>query len=81
MKNGIIVCTYGRPGNWLCFSLDDGHTWAGHFCFFDGSTTSYNSVEEVSPDTLLVVYDRQVLDDTGNMAQAVVGTYFTVKRR
>ena len=63
MKNGVLVCTYGRPGNWLMFSLDDGRTsWRGHFCFYDGATTSYNSVEEVEPDTLLVVYDGHRLD-------------------
>ena len=80
MQNGVIVCTYGRPGNWLCFSLDDGRTWTGHFCFHDGPSTSYNSVEQIAPDTILVVYDRQKLDKNGNMAQAEVGTVFTVER-
>ncbi|MBM4049106.1 MAG: exo-alpha-sialidase, partial [Planctomycetes bacterium] len=80
MKNGVIACAYGRPGNWLAFSLDDGRTWTGHFCFYDGPTTSYNSVEEVAPDTLLVVYDCQRLDETGNLARAVEGVYVTVKR-
>jgi len=79
MKNGVIVCTYGRPGNWLTFSLDGGYTWKGHFCFYDGRTTSYNSVEEVKKDRLLVVYDRQVDNDEGNMSWEVAGTYVTVK--
>jgi hypothetical protein len=80
LRNGVIVCTYGRPGNWLVFSLDDGRTWTGHFCFYDGPTTSYNSVEEVSADTLLVVYDRQQLDENGNMRQETVGMTVIVKR-
>lgn len=81
MKNGVLVCTYGRPGNWLAFSLDNGHTWLGHFCFYDGVTTSYNSVEEVEPDTLLVVYDVQQLDASGNLVRQVLGKRVTVKRR
>jgi len=24
LHNGVLVCTYGRPGNWLAFSLDEG---------------------------------------------------------
>ena len=81
MKNGVLVCTYGRPGNWLMFSLDDGRTWLGHFCFHDGVTTSYNSVEEVEPDTLLVVFDAQQLDASGNLMRRVMGQRVTVKRR
>ena len=75
------ACTYGRPGNWLAFSLDEGHTWIGHFRFYEGRTTSYNSVEEVAPDVLLVVYDRQQLDDSGSTQWQTVGTTVTVKRR
>lgn len=81
MKNGVLVCTYGCPGNWLVFSLDAGRTWRGHFCFYDGPTTSYNSVQEIEPDTLLVVYDSQRLDESGNLARAMVGTRLTVKRQ
>ena len=29
LKNGIIVCTYSRPGNWLIFSDDNGLSWKG----------------------------------------------------
>ena len=81
MKSGILACTYGRPDNWLCFSTDEGKTWTGHFCFYEGSTTSYNSVEEVSPDTLLVVFDRQVLSDDGNLTRDVAGLTVKVRRQ
>lgn len=81
MADGTLVVTYGRPDNWLAFSLDDGKTWTGHFCFHRGASTSYNSVEEVSPGTLLVVYDRRALAPDGNNQAGVVGTFFTVKRR
>ena len=82
MQNGVLVVTYGRPGNWLAFSLDDGHTWIGHFCFYQGGlTTSYNSVAEVAPDRLLVVYDRTIVNDDGERQRDVVGTYFRVGRK
>lgn len=81
MSNGVIACTYGRPDNWLTFSLDQGKTWTGHFCFHRGNSSSYNSVEEVAPDTLLVVYDRQQPNAHGNAEPEVVGTYLTVRRK
>lgn len=80
-QDQVLVCTYGRPGNWLTFSLDSGRTWTGHFCFYDGPTTSYNSVEEVAPGRILVMYDQQSYDKHGNPAHGVVGTFFSVKRQ
>jgi len=29
MANGVLAVTYGRPDNWLAFSLDNGATWGG----------------------------------------------------
>jgi len=81
LNSGVLVCTYGRPGDWLTFSLDSGRTWTGHFCFHAGSSTCYNSIEEVSPDRVLVMYDRAAYDPGGNAASGVLGTFFTVRRR
>jgi hypothetical protein len=74
MRNGIIVCTYGRPGNWLIFSDDNGKTWIGAFQF--GTTRDYNYILEVAPDTI------QVYHETGEgVGKMVWGTFFTVKKR
>lgn len=73
MKNGIIVCTYSRPGNWLIFSDDNGITWKGAFQF--GNTGSYNYILEVAPDTIQVYHEIK----KGN-EEIVVGTFFTVKK-
>jgi hypothetical protein len=78
MRNGLLAVTYGRPDNWLAFSRDEGRTWIGHFCFYQGSTTSYNSVEEIAPGKLLVVYDRSGLDPDGNQTSGTVGTLVNV---
>lgn len=81
MKNGIIAVVYGRPGDWLTFSLDQGETWINHFCFNQGPEANdcgnYDWVEEVAPDTLLVIYSRT--DPNDCMISEIMGTYFTVK--
>jgi hypothetical protein len=73
LDSGVIVCTYGRPGNWLIFSGDGGRTWTGALQF--GSTGAYNYIAKVGPDTVQVYHET---DEGG--AKAVLGTYFTVRR-
>lgn len=81
MKNGIIVVIYGRPGDWLTFSLNQGETWINHFCFNQTSNPydcgNYDWIEEVAPDTLFAVYGRT--DSNDYMRTEIVGTFFTVK--
>jgi hypothetical protein len=81
MQSGLLVVTYGRPDNWLAFSADDGKTWVGHLQFNQGeepATTSYNSVEEVSPGKLLVVFDYTKSDADGKQRRVVAGTFVNV---
>ena len=73
MSNGIIVCTYSRPGNWLIFSEDSGRTWKGAFQF--GSTDSYNYLLEVAPNTLQVYHE---VDE--DEVRRVRATFFIVKK-
>ena len=80
MQGGVLAVTYGRPDNWVAFSLDDGKTWVGHTCIYQGRTTSYNTIEEVAPGKLLVVYDRQALDADGNLNSGVVGQFMAVEK-
>ncbi|MBT7303733.1 MAG: exo-alpha-sialidase [Victivallales bacterium] len=80
MASGVLVVTYGRPDNWLAFSLDDGKTWGGHTRFARGESSNYNSIEEVAPGKLLVVYDERSIGPDGNMGRATVGTFVTVTR-
>jgi hypothetical protein len=74
MKNDIIVCTYGRPGNWLIFSDDNGRTWKGAFQF--GTTGSSNYLLEVEPDVIQVYHETKDGEKEG-----VRGTFFSVKKR
>jgi hypothetical protein len=82
MSNGVLAVICGRPGDWLAFSTDLGHTWIGHFCLRQGpmhyDCSYYDAVEEVGPDTLLAVYGRT---DPNNCRMAeVLGTFITVTR-
>lgn len=84
LQSGIVVCSTGRPGNWLVFSKDDGRTWQGGFCFCEGpwgALSSYNTVLEVTPGTILVVYDRATLGVQGTPGHEIVGTFFTVRKK
>ena len=74
MKNGIIVCTYGRPGNWLIFSDDNGKTWKGAFQF--GTEGASNYLLEVAPDIIQVYHETKEGDNEG-----VRGTFFTVRKQ
>ena len=82
MSNGVLVVSYGRPGDWLAFSLDMGHTWIGHFCLRQGpqhtDCSFYDAVAEVSPDTLLVAYG--CTDPNDSWQAELLGTFITVKR-
>ncbi len=46
MSNGVLACSYDRPGSNLMFSTDQGHTWRHH-----------TAILEVSPGRLLYIYD------------------------
>jgi len=74
MKNGIIVCTYGRPGNWLIFSDDNGKTWKGAFQF--GTEGASNYLLEVAPDIIQVYHETK-----DGSEETVHGTFFNVKKQ
>ena len=82
MANGILALAYGRPGDWLAFSIDEGHHWIGHFNFYHGpqslDAANYNWVEEVAPDILLVAYSRTDFEDIRQ--SEILGTYLRVRR-
>jgi hypothetical protein len=74
LRNGIIVCTYSRPGNWLIFSDDNGKNWKGAFQF--GSTGAYNYLAAISADTVQVFHE--VRTEAGT---TVRGSFFTLKKQ
>jgi hypothetical protein len=80
MSNGLIVCAYTRPGNWLMFSDDNGYTWKGNFQLSPADT--YCNVKEVAPGTLLAFYRRDLRDHINDIEvnPELAATFFTVRR-
>ena len=61
MSNGVLACSYGRPGSCLMFSTDKGRTWGHHQVITDEKGYNYTSVREVRPGRLLYVHDAPQL--------------------
>lgn len=74
LRNGVIVCTYSRPGNWLIFSTDNGLTWQGSHQF--APYGAYNYLVESGPDSFQVFYEAKVEEET-----KVYGTFFTISKK
>ena len=72
MQNGLLVASYGRPGNWIMFSNDEGKSWGPIIPFYHDlyppDCSNYFSMAEVSPNVLLVVYARTILTTTGKVS-------------
>jgi hypothetical protein len=75
MSNGVLACSYGRPGNRLMFSADGtGANWSDRLELYEysgSSSTGYTSLAEVAPGKLLMVYDH---------GEALEGVYITVSQ-
>lgn len=61
MSNGVLAAAFGRPGNFLAFSLDGGKTWPRRveLAPYGQNTSGYVGIEEVAPGRLLAVYDQR----------------------
>ena len=90
MSNGVLVCAFGRPGNNLIFSLDNGRTWGNETAITaaDIRTTGYCDIVETEPGRLLVIYDaydtsvaKYWLWDPPQPVNAIWGMYVDVKGR
>ncbi len=82
LQNGIVALSYGRPGNWLMFSNDNGASWGPRLQFYNDiyppDCGNYVSVTEVAANVLFVVYSRTNPND--HTQSEIVGTYFQVKK-
>lgn len=61
MNNGVVACSYGRPGSNLMFSTDQGKTWTHHTVITDSGGFNYTAIREVSPGRLLYIHDAPKL--------------------
>lgn len=90
MSNGLLVCAFGRPGNNLMFSLDNGKSWGAEVEITpaDLRSTGYMDIAEVEPGRLLVIYDaynttlsKFWLWDPPDEFNGIFGVFVDVKRR
>jgi hypothetical protein len=80
MSNGIMAVNYGRPGNWIMFSKDQGVSWGPVIQFYHDlyppDCSNYFSMAEIDEGILLAVYART--DQNDHWQSEIVGTYFKV---
>ena len=59
MENGVIVLAYGRPGNNLIFSKNDGLSWGSEITLTpaDARSTGYIGMTALDSNKLFVAYD------------------------
>jgi len=58
MSNGMLACSFGRPGCHLMFSVNGkGEQWTERATIFEGPSTCYTAIREVAPGKLLYVHD------------------------
>ena len=57
MRDGVLACSYGRPGSNLMFSLDRGRTWTSHHVITEARGYNYTTLREISPGRLLYIHD------------------------
>ncbi len=56
MSNGLLACSYGRPGAKLMFSADNGRTWTDQTLVCAERYSGYTWIAEVAPGELLYGY-------------------------
>ena len=86
MSNGVLACSYGRPGNRIMFSIDGtGKEWADRLKIYEYTRGSfgYTGIVEVEPNKLLFVYDRHDAypEYGGKRTTAIQGVTITVRRK
>ena len=70
LENGIIVCCYSRPGEWVIFSDDNGVTWKGATQFAPGKAYCY--MVALGPDRFMITWEQD---------RRVFATPFAVRKR
>jgi hypothetical protein len=84
MSNGVLACTFGRPGLHIMFSLDGcGRRWTDRTPVGDWRSSTYMGIVEVAPDQLLLAYDRNEapVGEEPDPAKALVGSVLVDVRR
>lgn len=80
--DGIVAAVYGRPFNFITFSLDGGITFLPEWCFFKSEANPYDGsdydtiVQVPNSTTLLLVFGNS----RSAYSSEVLGAYISVQR-
>ncbi len=82
MSNGVLACSFGRPGNSIMFDpTGTGENWQKPIMVWWGGLTGYTCMQEIAPGKLMYVYDAPDVDDaSGKEANCLRGVEITVER-
>ncbi len=82
MSNGVLACSFGRPGNSIMFDpTGTGDNWEKSIIVYWGGLTGYTCMLEIAPGKLLFVCDALGIDDaSGDKANCLRGVEITVER-
>ncbi len=79
LENGVLVLSFGRPGVWLSFSLDGGHTWTARQAVLRGASCGYTSLAAMGRDSFLLAYSEfERPNKAGQPAKAILVRRITV---
>jgi hypothetical protein len=79
LKNGVMVHSFGRPGVWLSFSLDGGHSWTEPQAVLQGPTCGYTSLLAMGRNDFLLAYSEfERPNQQGQRAKAILVRKITV---
>ncbi len=75
MSNGVVACSYGRPGCSLMLSTDQARTWGHHQVInWEEGGFCYTTIREVRPGRLLYIHDAPPLTAQYVDVEVVPGT-------
>ena len=80
--DGILALVYGRPFNFITFSLDGGISFLPEWCFFKSEAQPYDGsdydtiVQVPNSTTVLLVYGNS----RSSYSSEVLGTYISIER-
>jgi len=87
LKDGTLVCESGRPGVFLLFSGDNGKTWSAPFVISSMNArwgycpSGYNSIAEIEPGVLALIYDTYESDSSGSSSHVVKMARYEIHAR
>jgi hypothetical protein len=74
MSDGTLVCSSGRPGNFLLLSTDNGKTWSpphvitDHYAEWRMCSSGLTSLGEIEPGKLAIFYDDVIVHKDGRVS-------------